>query len=144
MGRCHRRETLLYSSREGFLGRVQCFGFMANVSVLAICKGNFWDHAFRIMLSWLHLKKPVRSLRAVCQESRLDTSFPESAGRRKPTLGGKCGTEERVAKTMGRARRTGRATGSCNLSGVGFPRIQNSPGLFPFIYCTGEKTEAQK
>lgn len=49
-----------------------------------------------------------------------------------------------MAKSVGRAPRPGRALGSCNPLGVGFPRIQNSPGLFPFICFTGEETEAQK
>lgn len=49
---------------------------MADALVLTLCRGNFWDHEFRSMLSWFHLQKSVLNLRVICQEAGLGIYFP--------------------------------------------------------------------
>lgn len=71
---------------------------MADALVLTLCRGNFWDHEFRSMLSWFHLQKSVLNLRVICQEAGLGIYFPGGgggSGGRKSTLTGKCEAEER-------------------------------------------------
>ena len=118
---------------------------MADVLVLTIHKGKFWDHEFRIMLSWFHFKNLYFIFLAICQESRLDIYFPEGAGRRQRPLIGRCGAEEGPwQRAWAGLFRPGRASGPCNLLGVRFLCTQSATELPPSTHCTDEETEARK